>query len=78
MRDKPPKEMAYEELLHKAEAGAAALSPVVRLISQQISEVRATRRLTKVILGIAIVILAVGIASAVGIAFIVIPLLTRN
>jgi hypothetical protein len=78
MRDEPPKEMAYEELLHKAEAGAAALSPVVRLISQQISEVRATRRLTKVILGIAIVILAVGIASAVGIAFIVIPLLTRN
>jgi hypothetical protein len=78
MRDEPPKEMAYEELLHKAEAGAAALSPVVRLISQQISEVRATRRLTKVILGIALVILAVGIASAVGIAFIVIPLLTRN
>ena len=78
MAEELAKETAHEELIRKADAGSAALSPVVRLISQQISEVRATHRLTKLILGIAIATLAVGIASAVGIAFIVIPLLTRN
>lgn len=72
-------EQTPEELIHKAEAGAAALNPViVRLISQQITEARATYRLTKCVLGIAIATLAVGIASAVGVAFIIIPLLSGN
>jgi hypothetical protein len=73
MREESTQETTPEDLIRKAEAGAAALSPVVaRLISQQINEIRATYRLTKVILGIAIATLAVGIAS------VVIPLLTRN
>jgi hypothetical protein len=73
MGEESKKETTPEALIHKAEAGAAALSPVVaRLISQQITEVRAIHRLTKIVLGIAIAILAVGIAS------IVIPLLTGN
>ena len=73
MREESTREETPEELIRKAEAGAAALNPVVaRLISQQINEVRATYRLMKIILGITMATLAVAIAS------IVIPLLTRN
>ena len=78
MSDELTKETIHEELIRKKEAGYAALSPVARLISQQISEVRVAHLLTKIILGIASATLAVSIAFTVGIAFIVIPLLTRN
>ena len=76
MKEGSTKETASEEIIRKAEAGAAALRPVARLISQQIHEVRATYRLAKIILGIAMATLVVGIVSLI--MPLLMPLLTRN